>query len=210
MDPYKSNKRKSESSAENWEENDAKGYNLVLQNCPTDLEAELKNQDAWGEVENTRSVVRLLTLIQDLQYNKTNRKCSIMAKVEADFELFTGFQKKNQSTDAYYKVFTSTVDTINANGGTAGWHPKLFKIHREATMEMQEMVIAQMDGPASAEERIRIEEEASELACAEYIACLFLLLADDERFKTLKKTINNNFLLGRQDTQRKSWRQSAS
>ena len=86
MDPYKSNKRKSESSAENWEENDAKGYNLVLQYCPTELEAELKNQDAWGEVEDTQSVVRLLTLIPDLQYNKTYRKRSIMATVEASVD----------------------------------------------------------------------------------------------------------------------------
>ena len=61
------------------------------------------------------------------------------------------------------------------------------------------MAIAQMDGPAAAEEQIRIEEEASESACAEYLACLFLLLVDDERFKTLKKTLNNNFLLGRQE-----------
>ena len=65
-----------------------------------------------------------------------------MATVEADFELFAGCEKKNQSTDACYKVFTSTVDTINANGGMAGWHPKLFKIHREAMMAMQEMAIA--------------------------------------------------------------------
>ena len=78
--------------------------------------------------------------------------------------------ERNQSTDAYYKVFTSTVDTINANGGMAGWHPKIFKIHREATMAMHEMVLAQMDVPAAAEERIQIEEEASESACAEYIA----------------------------------------
>ena len=122
-----------------------------------------------------------------------------MATVEEDFELFSGYQKNNKLTDAYYKVFTSTVDAINANGGMAGWHPKLFKIHREATMAMQEMAIAQMDGPAAAEERIRIEEEASESACAEYLACLFLLLADDEQFKTLRKTLNNNFLLGRQE-----------
>ena len=66
-------------------------------------------------------------------------------------------------------------------------------------MAMQEMAIAQMDAPAAAEEQIRIKEEASELACAEYLACLFLLLADDERFKTLKKTLNNNLLLGRQE-----------
>ena len=66
-------------------------------------------------------------------------------------------------------------------------------------MEMHEMAIVQMDAPAAAEERIRIEEEVSESACAEYLACLFLLLADDKRFKTLKKTLNNNFLLGRQE-----------
>ena len=96
MDQYKSNKRKSKYSAENWEDNDAKGYNLVLQHCPAELEARLKNQDAWGEVEDTRSVVRLLTLIRYLQYNKTDRKRSIMATVEADFELFSRCQKKNQ------------------------------------------------------------------------------------------------------------------
>ena len=33
MDQYKSDKRKSESSAENWEENNAKGYNLVIKHC---------------------------------------------------------------------------------------------------------------------------------------------------------------------------------
>ena len=66
-------------------------------------------------------------------------------------------------------------------------------------MAMQEMAITQMDGPAAVEERIRIEEEASESACADYLACLFLLLADDEQFKTLKKMLNNNFLLERQE-----------
>ena len=120
MDQYKSDKCKSESRVKNWEENDVKGYNLVLLRCPAELEAELKNQDAWGEAENTRIVVRLLTLIRYLQYNKTDRKRSIMATVEADFELFARCQKKNQLTEAYYKVFTSTVDTINANRGMAG------------------------------------------------------------------------------------------
>ena len=66
-------------------------------------------------------------------------------------------------------------------------------------MAMQEMAIAQMDGPAAAQERIQIEEEASKLACVEYPPCLFLLLADDGQFKTLKKTLNNKFLLGRHE-----------
>ena len=68
----------------------------MLQHCPAELEVELKNQDAWGEVEATQSVVRLLTLIRELKYNKTDRKRSIMATFEADFELFSRCQKKNQ------------------------------------------------------------------------------------------------------------------
>ena len=35
-----------------------------------------------------------------MQYNKTDRKRSIMATVKADLELFAGCQKKNQLTDA--------------------------------------------------------------------------------------------------------------
>ena len=70
-------------------------------------------------------------------------------------------------------MFASTVDTIDANGGMAGWHPKLFKIHHEVAMALQETAIAQMDASAAAEERIRIKKEANESACAEYLACLF-------------------------------------
>ena len=58
-----------------------------------------------------------------------------------------------------------------------------------------EMAIGQMDDPVAAEERIRIEEEASESACTEYLACLFLLLEDDERFKTLvRQSVQSPFL----------------
>ena len=84
------------------------------------METELRNQEAWAKIDAARSVVDLLILIRDLQYNKTDRKRSIMATVQADFDLYTCSQNANQSTDEFYKVFTSTVDTINANGGQAG------------------------------------------------------------------------------------------
>ena len=43
------------------------------------------------------------------------------------------------------------------------------------------------------------EKPAQESATAEYLACLFLLLANDDRFKPLKREMNNNFhLLGNQ------------
>ena len=91
----------------------------------------LEVSDENEKVDDARSVVDLLILIQDLQYNKTDRKRSIMATVQADFDLYTCAQKANQSTDEYYKVFTSTVDTINANGGQAGLHPSVYQRHPE-------------------------------------------------------------------------------
>ena len=35
--------------------------------------------------------------------------------------------------------------------------------------------------------------------CEEYLACLFLLMANYERYKPLKTELENNFLLGKQD-----------
>ena len=71
---------------------------------------EFRNQEAWAKIDDARIVVDLLVLIRDLQYNKTDRKRSIMATAQADFDLNTCAQKANQSTDEYYKVFTSTVE----------------------------------------------------------------------------------------------------
>ena len=70
-----------------WGDNDTKGYMLVLQHCLKELQAELKNQEAWAANNDARSVVRLLVLIRDLQYNTSDRKWSIMATVETDFDL---------------------------------------------------------------------------------------------------------------------------
>ena len=115
-----------ETQLEVWGDNDVKGYALVLQHYPEELQAELKNQEAWAVIDDARSVVRLLILIRDLQYNKSDRKRSIMATVEADFDLYS-YAQGGKMTDEYYKICASTVDTINANRGNAGFHPSVFK-----------------------------------------------------------------------------------
>ena len=70
--------------------------------------------------------MRLLVLIRDLQYNKSALKRLIMATVKAEFDLYSCAQGSG-TTDEYYKIYTSTVDTINTNGGNAGLHPSVFK-----------------------------------------------------------------------------------
>ena len=83
MDEYLRKKRNYDNQLKNWDENNAKGYYLVLQHCPKELEADLRNQDSWKTSEDLRSIIAILLLIQDLFFNKTDRKRSIMATVEA-------------------------------------------------------------------------------------------------------------------------------
>ena len=70
--------------------------------------------------------MRLLVIIKDLQYNKSDKKRVIMATVEVDFDLYLCAQGIVM-TDEYYKIFTSTMDTINANGSNAGLHSSVVK-----------------------------------------------------------------------------------
>ena len=106
-----------------------KGYYLVLQHCPTDLEAELRNQDSWKTAENARSIIAILILIWDLSFNKADRKRSIKATVEADADLYLGMQRPDQRTDEFYKTFTAQVDTIKANRGSPGFHNGVYNKH---------------------------------------------------------------------------------
>ena len=60
----------------------------MLQHCPEEFQAELKNQEAWTGIDDVRSIVHLLFLIRDLQYTKLDKKRSIMATTEFNFDLY--------------------------------------------------------------------------------------------------------------------------
>ena len=55
-----------ETQLEVWGDNDAKRYPLVLQHCPEEFQAKLKNQEARVASNDAMSVVRLFILIRDL------------------------------------------------------------------------------------------------------------------------------------------------
>ena len=69
-----------------WGDNDVKGYALVLQHCLEELQTELKNQEVWVVIDDARSIVSLIIMVSDLQYNKSDGERSVMTNTEADFE----------------------------------------------------------------------------------------------------------------------------
>ena len=71
MDKFLSKKRKYDNQPENWDKNNAKGYCLVMQHCPKELEKELRNQYSRKTAKDARSGITILLLIGDLSFNKT-------------------------------------------------------------------------------------------------------------------------------------------
>ena len=45
----------------------------------------------------------------------------------------------------------------------------------------------------------RLQKEVMESSCKEYLACLFLLLADEEGFNPVATELSNNYLLGNKE-----------
>ena len=62
-----------------------------------------------------------------------------MTTVESDVELFTIVQEPGQDLDNYYKVFKAQVDTINAHGGNAGYHPVVYMLHLAALLKAKKI-----------------------------------------------------------------------
>ena len=105
-----------------------------------------------------------------------------MATVEANEDLYLGMQRPDQSTDDFYKTFTAQVDTINLNRSNAGFHKCVYKKHmmslRDSDLFTADSIAAMRPANKLALEN-RLQEEAIESICEEYLACLFLLLADE-------------------------------
>ena len=53
--------------AEAWTENSARIYNLVLQHCPPEQEAELQNHSKWNQ--SAQNFIDLLLVIHDVTHN---------------------------------------------------------------------------------------------------------------------------------------------
>ena len=144
----------------------------MLQHCLKELEAELRNQDSWKTAEDAISVITILLLIWDLPFNKTDRKRSIMATMEADTDLYLGTQRPDQSTYEFYKTFTAQVETINANGGSAGFHNGVYNKHMLALWDgdlVSADSLAAMIPAEKTELENCLQKEAMEISYEEYL-----------------------------------------
>ena len=83
---------------------------------------------------------------------------------------------------------------MNAHDGWAGYHEGMFKKDMIKIMDERNKTTAEVYGdPVFKKE---IEESAMNASSEEFLACLFILLADNGQYKGLKIELTNEFNTG--------------
>ena len=117
-----------------------------------------------------------------------------MAIVECAVEMNTTTQKSSETTEKYFNIFGARRNTVNAHDGRAGYHEGIFKKAMVKIMDEKNKTTAKVDGGPVLKKDI--EEAGMTTSSEEFIACLFILLADNGRYKGLKIELANDFTMG--------------
>ena len=92
------------------------------------------NHSTWVAGQQAQDCIALLLMMRDLTHGMKETRQGTMALVQVHVDLFTTIQRPNKSLEAYYKTFCARRDTVNAHGGEAGYHEKLYEKARVTIM----------------------------------------------------------------------------
>ena len=96
-------------------ENNAKMYDLVLSQCPPELETILTSSFKSDAVQLAQDYIALLLLICDIIHNYKENKQGTVVVVESCIKFTTVFQTADQTIEVCSKLFQARVDTVNTH-----------------------------------------------------------------------------------------------
>ena len=126
-----------------------------------------------------------------------------MAYVESDLVLYTCAQGAKQTSSDYAKHFRAQVKTVMTQEGQPWSRPALAKLIKADVRE--ELYGAKGEGEFQDADLERVRTEATSRANEQYLACLFIALADGGRYSELKQELRNAYLFKQDNTPRQSW-----
>jgi len=180
---------------EHWKDAGPRAYQLVLSHVDPDLEEKLESSSQWLQIKQDQDVIALLKLIRSHVHKHDEKKQGTMSLVEHDLDLFLNYQQPNQDLGTFYKLFKARCDVIDTFGGRSGYHPALYLQHRERILAASnhrpippatEVVLGQLTRAEN--------EQALKASCEEYKAALFIRIANDKKYGTVKKKLDNMHL----------------
>ena len=168
-------------------------WNLFLNHCPPETCLRLEAQPKWVSNQLSREPVELGKTLRALSEAFDVTKNEMMSIVDAYITLFMKYQGKTASIDDFLRLFRSRIDTIESHGGTPGYHPG--QVNR---ILARELALVNMDTDArdalGGDAQKKLRDEATKMARAEYLACLFIRQTCTLRYGKLKNLIMNDGL----------------
>ena len=136
----------------------------------------------WDSVSASDNAMGMLAMIRDVSHDKTGAKHTVMTFVESKIEFFTLCQQVGMSNDKYAIMFKSYFEALMEHGGTPWHHPELMQKNWDQLLAARMLAKTQMLADLEVEVDKELEAEARKIADEEFLACLFISMADSKRY----------------------------
>ena len=101
-----------------YEETKPKLYGLLWAQCTTAMRNQLKSDENWSYIDNSKDPLYLWKLIQEISLSgSTAKQNTIKKKVEATFRFNRFRQFKTETVGDFYERFQDEYDIYKSNGG---------------------------------------------------------------------------------------------
>ena len=188
---FATDQREWKDNVKHWKANKSRMFAILLQHCTKDLTQKLKSNGRYEAVNESKDVIDLIKMIHDVAHQNDDNTQGTMALVTSGLALYTTFMTSEDDTEQFYDTFNSITDTINIQGGSAGYHPQLYADNLTLLCIDRDLDPTTI----SKDELEKVQKDAKKWGCEEYLSCLFMLVANSGSFQGLKRALDNQFLL---------------
>ena len=171
-----------------WEDTKVKLFGLIRQHMHPNLEDKIKTSTGWDTIEEIDNVVGLMILIRKYTHDYNEATHGTANLVKHDINFLLGFQKENESLDEFHRNFKARADVIDSFGGQSGYHPEIYKQHRQKLADSLGIGLDDLNNNQ--------KKKCLESAREEYKAALFIIIANKKRHKSAKNKLDNDHLTG--------------
>ena len=180
---WKMARRTFEKHTEARRRNSSRVYALVIGQCSQALRNRMEADERWGRINDASDVMELLQLIQNCMIQRQTRQKPTHSLLDAEVQVYA-FKQQNLANNEYYEKFKDLVTIAERLGSDIGAHSDRV----DATLEE---IAADPDVPTDAE-----REQARERAKDQFLAVMFLMNSDRNRYGSLVRDIENEYTRG--------------
>jgi hypothetical protein len=180
---WKMERRAYEKRKEARRRNSYRVYALVLGQCSQAIRNRMEASEQWASINDASDVMELLKLIQNCMIQRQTRQKPIHSLLDAEAQVY-GFRQRTLPNNEYYEKFKDLVTNAERLGSNIGAHP-------ERVTTILASIAADPTAPTTVE-----RDQAKEVAKDQFLAVMFLLNCDRNRYGTLIRDIENEYTRG--------------